>query len=288
VQSFVQGLQGSSYLNIISQYYSTTQGYIQSSGAEYGGAFWDDGSTPNSPSQDQVATEALTGLHVFGDESQDANYIVLTPTGHSAPGSFSSFCGYHAYKTYAPGSSLIFSYIPYIPDGGSACAGPLTGASMVVGHEIAEAQTDPLPNSGWTDQSDPNDLEEVGDKCAWLQSNVSLSTGTFPVQSLWSNADMAANGGNGCVYSYTASGPAKTCTTDSYGYCIQATGSSYHNQTCLGDPYQVGYTTYALFQGSTYKGSYTDTTTLMVKYCVTSDRWTPVDPKTDVGDPNLP
>ena len=287
VQSFVQGLQGSSYLNTLSQYSGSGQGFIQNSAAEYGGAFWDDGSTPSSPSQDQVYTEALTGLHVFGDQSQDANYIVLTPTGHSAPGSFSSFCGYHSYKTFAPSSSLIFSYIPYIPDGGSACAGPLTGASMVIGHEIAEAQTDPFPNTGWVDQSDPNDTEEVGDKCAWLQSNVTLSTGTFPVQSLWSNASMASQGGNGCVFSYTPSGPPMTCTPDAMGYCVQVTGSSLKNTSCQGDVYQTGTTTYGLYKSGAFQNTYTYTVTVTGQYCIERDTWRPVDPATDVSDPNL-
>ena len=57
-------------------------------------------------------------------------------------------------------------------------------------------------NGGWLDSRGA----ENGDKCAWISSgqgaasNIHLSTGTFPVQSLWSNA---FNGGSGgCVLSY--------------------------------------------------------------------------------------
>ncbi len=63
---------------------------------------------------------------------------------------------------------------------------------------MAETITDQFPNGGWLDSSG----SEIGDKCAWISSgqgasaDVSFSTGTFAVQSLWSNAT-----GN-CVMSY--------------------------------------------------------------------------------------
>jgi hypothetical protein len=50
-------------------------------------------------------------------------------------------------------------------------------------------------------------LHHCGDKCAWIATGnqgaaaaVSFSTGTFPVQSLWSNAFNSDSGG--CVLSY--------------------------------------------------------------------------------------
>jgi hypothetical protein len=57
--------------------------------------------------------------------------------------------------------------------------------------------------SGWLDSQG----EENGDKCAWITSgqpgaaeNVMLGTGSFPVQSLWSNA--FNNNAGGCVLSH--------------------------------------------------------------------------------------
>lgn len=293
VQSFAAALPGSSYMNILSQYYGYGQGYIQNDSSEYGGAFWDDGSTPNNPSQNDIYLEALTGMHVFGDQSQDANYIVLTPTGHNQSGAFTNFCGYHSYTTYAPSSSLIFTYIPYMADDPyGQCIdsyyvnGPLDGVSITLGHEIAEAQTDEFPYSGWVDQT--NGMQnEVGDKCGGYLQSIPLAGQNYGVQALWSNASMAAQGGNGCVYSYAPAGPPMTCTPDAMGYCTQVTGSSLRNTSCGGDVYQTGSTTYGLYKNGTFVNSYTYTVSVSGTYCIERDTWRPVDPATDVSDPNL-
>jgi len=80
--------------------------------------------------------------------------------------------------------------------------GARAGITIVGGHEFGETETDIFPRSGWLDGNG----KENADKCAWISSghgasaNVSLSTGTFPVQSLWSNA--FNRGAGGCVLSY--------------------------------------------------------------------------------------
>jgi serine protease len=68
---------------------------------------------------------------------------------------------------------------------------------------MGETITDQFPSTGWLDGSG----QENGDKCAWISSgsgasaNIALSTyGTFPLQTLWSNA--ANSGSGGCVISY--------------------------------------------------------------------------------------
>ncbi len=81
-------------------------------------------------------------------------------------------------------------------DAGGSCGedsvngpAPLDGVSIVEGHELAEAITDPLLNA-WYDSSG----NEIGDKCAWQGlATISTTTGTFAVQPLWSNA------AGGCV-----------------------------------------------------------------------------------------
>ena len=71
----------------------------------------------------------------------------------------------------------------------SGSAGTLDGVSIVGGHEYSEAATDPHLNA-WYDSSGA----ENGDKCAWISSgtgkshDITLSTGTFAVQTTWSNA----------------------------------------------------------------------------------------------------
>jgi serine protease len=98
--------------------------------------------------------------------------------------------------------------VPYITDAGASCGanfnglGPDAGITIVAGHEMGETITDQFPSTGWLDSGGA----ENGDKCAWISSgqgasaDISLSTGTFPVQSLWSNAFNSGSGG--CVLTY--------------------------------------------------------------------------------------
>ena len=83
--------------------------------------------------------------------------------------------------------------MPYITDAGPNCgenfinagpAGLLDGVSIVGGHEQAEAITDPNPPTGWSGGSG-----EIGDLCAWASNStdITLATGTFAVQPLWSD-----------------------------------------------------------------------------------------------------
>jgi hypothetical protein len=80
--------------------------------------------------------------------------------------------------------------------------GVFDGYSIVVGHEYAEAITDPdnfaSVQDGWNDDQ----TSEIGDKCAWTDlANVSMNSNTkFAVQPLWSNRSFDANG-QGCVRS---------------------------------------------------------------------------------------
>jgi serine protease len=106
------------------------------------------------------------------------------------------------------GGYLAYTNLPYITDAGASCGanfnglGSKAGITIVGGHEMAETVTDQFPNGGWLDGSGA----ENGDKCAWIGSGqgasatVTLSTGAFPVQSLWSNA--FNSGAGGCVLAY--------------------------------------------------------------------------------------
>jgi len=104
--------------------------------------------------------------------------------------------------------NVAYTNLPYITDAGASCGanfnglGPHAGITIVAGHEMAETMTDQFPSSGWLDSSGA----ENGDKCAWISSgqgaaaDIRLTTGTFAVQSLWSNAFNSGSGG--CVLSY--------------------------------------------------------------------------------------
>ena len=73
--------------------------------------------------------------------------------------------------------------------------------SIVVGHEYAEAVTDPdnfaSVQDGWNDASG----SENGDKCAWIETqNITLGGHQFAVQPMWSNEAFDA-GKDGCAVS---------------------------------------------------------------------------------------
>ena len=180
---------------------------------------------------DPVATEALKASKHFNSTDTDATFFVFAPPGRVVTGSqpFGAYCGYHSEVTPTNGAphGLRYSFIPYILDADlsptSAIAGcgmnfvnktntvagngVFDGFSMVVGHEYAEAVTDPdsLPiQDGWNDAQ----TSENGDKCAWItpgsgqgaSQNLALRTGKFAMQSMWSNA--FAKGAGGCVVGY--------------------------------------------------------------------------------------
>ena len=222
VQNFLNGVGGSSWLNSVTQYcQSVSSGTIFCSGAGSAagnasgvlvGVWFDSGvAAPSQPSQSNLAAEALNAAAHFGNTSASSNasaqYVIATAHGNNASGFGTQYCAYHSSAASSFGN-VAYTNLPYITDAGATCGanfnglGPNAGITIVEGHELAETITDQFPNGGWLDGSG----EENGDKCAWINSgqgasaNVTLSTGTFPVQSLWSNA--FNNGSGGCVLSF--------------------------------------------------------------------------------------
>jgi serine protease len=168
-------------------------------------------SAPSKPRQSQIAAEAVRAAQHFGNTTAASNasvqYVIATSTGHSSNGFKTQYCAYHSATSSAVGN-VAYTNLPYITDAGASCGanfnglGPKAGITIVSGHEMAESITDQFPNGGWLDAGG----EENGDKCAWISSgqgastDINLTTGTFAVQSLWSNAFNSGSGG--CVVSY--------------------------------------------------------------------------------------
>jgi hypothetical protein len=195
---------------------------------------WHDTTTPPDPvTPDDLAAEAAGFATEQGiTDLTDAQIVVASQSGTcfsdgfagscGTPDSSGTYCGWH---TYAVGGSLSgdlpFTNLPYQLDAGTYCgenwvnagsAGTYDGFSTIAGHEYAETVTDPIFPTGWSDPadtiSDGGEPGEVADKCAWGGSNwgklgsdpygdVTLSTGTFAMQSLWSNST------GGCVLTTT-------------------------------------------------------------------------------------
>lgn len=166
---------------------------------------------PSSPSQSQLAGEAIRAAQHFGNTAAGSNnttqYVVATATHNSASGFGTQYCAWHS-STSSSYGNIAYTNLPYITDAGSACGanfnglGTKAGITIVEGHEMAETITDQYPNGGWLDRNG----EENADKCAWIQSgqgasaSVNLNGTNYPVQSLWSNAFNSNRGG--CVISY--------------------------------------------------------------------------------------
>ena len=172
---------------------------------------------PSQATQAQLGQESVDAAAHFGNTSaalnRNAQYAILSPTGTHPDGyntTSSTWCAWHDWTgdvgVSSPYGGIAFANDPYIPDTGSSCgsnfvnsgtAGAIDGVTIVDGHEYSETITDQFPAGGWTDIQG----SENADKCAWISSgqgaaqNISLSTGSFPVQSTWGNDFNSGQGG---------------------------------------------------------------------------------------------
>jgi serine protease len=205
--NFFKGVGGSTWINSQTQYYETVRGSITNPTGQLAGV-WNDNSCLVPPVPDaQIGNEALAAEAHFG-YNVDADYFIATPHLHNDAEFGAEYCAWHSSETDSAGRPIAYTDFPYIPDAqagtcgqdfvNSGAAGNLDGVSIVGGHEYAEAMTDPHPSNGWVDSSG----SETGDKCAWISpasaggaADITLATGKFAVQTLWSNA------AGGCVLS---------------------------------------------------------------------------------------
>jgi hypothetical protein len=181
---------------------------------------------PSSATGNQLGAEAIAAAKHFGNTTTSSNhnaqYVILSPTG-TFPDGFNTpngqFCAWHddtgdPNLPAGPVSSSLdvaFTNMPYVTDAGASCgqdfvnagtAGLDDGVSIVEGHEYAETITDQYPAFGWTNVLTG---EEAADLCAWNPPNtaggtndLTLATGTFAMQSIWSND----SGGGQCEFSH--------------------------------------------------------------------------------------
>lgn len=127
--------------------------------------------------------------------------------GKAPTATTSGYCAFHTFDNVS-NTFLPFVNLPFQLDAKAGCGAnfvklnnpknqPIEGFSISGGHETAETITDPRENA-WVDGNDSISGGEVADKCAWAGTAwsqnprdpigpISLSTGNFVVQSLWSN-----------------------------------------------------------------------------------------------------
>jgi hypothetical protein len=187
LDSFLSSIGGTSWLSTVNQYGGGSSGNLLA------GTWSDSASIPNHPGDSAIQAEAARAASHFGaGTSVNVQIVVATPTGHSTRGFGTQFCAYHGAVSADP--NITYTDLPYMTDAGASCgensvSSTLDGVSIVEGHELAEAITDPLLNA-WFDSSG----QEIGDKCAWINlQDISTSGGSFAVQPLWSNS------AGGCV-----------------------------------------------------------------------------------------
>jgi hypothetical protein len=182
------------------------------------GVWYDNVALGLQPGETKIRTEAVRAAQHFHNLTAASNastqYVMVLPHGIVPPGFKTQYCAWHSSGTTAFGN-IAYTQLPYLPDAGYACgknfvnagtAGLLDGVSIVAGHEYTETITDQFPVGGWLDSAG----EENADKCSWIASgpgaaaNLTLATGKFAVQSLWSNDANGATGGCSIFYNAAA------------------------------------------------------------------------------------
>ena len=245
-----QGQPKDSWSTILSQYGDSSGAPIFSKSV-FAGAFSDNSTPPLHANQAAIAAEADTfAANQNITDLTDAQIVVATqsgtcPQGFDAPnvcGSGGTYCAWHS------SSTVPYINLPYLLDARSVCGqdfvntttGTYDGLSLVGGAEYASTVTNPFPAGGpapgttpdpaWIDTGDSVSGGEVANKCAWGQpwaataphGDVTLSTGTFAMQSLWSNFAGA------CVLSDTVTftSPGSQSSAAGSSVSLQLQGSS--------------------------------------------------------------
>jgi hypothetical protein len=174
---------------------------------------------PSSVTVGNLGNEASKALSFFRiTNTNDAEIVIASQPGTCfAPpakgmATFAGNCGhlqtsgYCAFHDYDTSSSSASHYLPWVNlpfqlDAGPGCganfvSSMLDGFSITAGHETMETVNDPVENA-WYDAKDGLSGGEIADKCAWGGApfgvtdpvgDITLTTGPFAMQSLWSNA----------------------------------------------------------------------------------------------------
>jgi hypothetical protein len=137
---------------------------------------------PSSSITDSAVQKALKNWIVSGmvpaNDSNTIYFIFLESGIVSVMGgsrSCQSYCGYHNNA-----GNIYYAVMPY--PGCVGCLGGLTilnAMTATSSHELCEAITDPVPGTGWYDDTHG----EIGDICAWQFKQIA----GYTVQLEWSN-----------------------------------------------------------------------------------------------------
>ena len=220
VTNFFAGLgQSTDYWSTTVEQYTDKTGHPTFGKSVLVSTYWDDHTPEKSVNDTNLGTEAAAAVNWLNiSDTNDADVVIaaqqgtcfaasggVTFAGSCGTPQTSGYCAFHDWDVNTANSSLYLPWenLPYQPDAGAGCGQGFDGAtstdvgySVTGGHELMEAITDPI-GTGWLDTADTISGGEVADKCAWggelwgdndPYGPVTFATGTFTMQSLWSNA----------------------------------------------------------------------------------------------------
>jgi hypothetical protein len=208
--AYTKAMGGSSHNNIETQYYEEpgkTKTYITNPADQFGGSWNDEAPIPKTPTDANVAAEALKAVAHFG-YSADAVYVVMTPHKHSESDFGTVWCSYHS-ETYEHKKLVPYANLPYMTDAsenGAKCganyitppsdeSGEDEGMTIFGGHEYGESITDPDAYTAWWGTNG-----EIADPCIWVDiANDQFGSKSYTMQSMTSDATES------CVQSYDSS-----------------------------------------------------------------------------------
>ena len=243
IQRFLQDLNGSSFLSILTQYPDNTIG-SPSDRLQFGGSYLD--TTPYSflpggnLSESGLTLEITHAINVNGwAEGPNSIFIIFTAENIVPQVIEHLGCGDHSYFIdQFTGKQVVYANIPDLHFGCGLAYGTLTAnfdifadsAIGVVSHELFEAITDPLI-TGWADLNG----YEIADKCQGLgpqignpilepNADLELNGHFYEIQEEWSNQ------ANACTFV----GPST--------FTDQVTLNYYNNPIHSGDYFSVIYT----------------------------------------------
>jgi phosphate-induced protein 1 len=203
---WANNIGGSTYFNINTTYYDSTNTYVTNA-INYGGSYTDDYSQGSSI--DDNGVEAIVSNAISNNDLPlDPNGIYMVLAGSDVTettGMCSQYCGWHYFGSIG-GQTTTYAFIGNPDACPSACEAQTSspngdsgadGAASIMSHELEETVTDPQV-SAWYDASG----EENGDKCAWnfgteqtapngSMFNVMIGSRNYLIQQNWNAATQA-------------------------------------------------------------------------------------------------
>jgi len=203
VERLYNGLPGSAWQGILSQYYGPWGHYVSFSSAPGVQGNLTDTSVkaPKEVNSGSVSNEITAAINSQGwqaaAENNNTQFVLMFPPGATFKnefGAYREFCGYHTVRNEHSTTTVLLS-----PGGGCyfAHTGP-PSFSFIASHEYAESATDPYPGRGWGSADYSNGFTEAGDMCH-DEEPVVLPSGATASQ-IWDNRQNHCSSADGGPY----------------------------------------------------------------------------------------